>query len=252
MIYLPFTTMAWGLLGHRIVGQIADSYLTKRTKKAIKKILGNESVAMSSNWADFIKSNPSYGYLYNWHFVNLKGGLSEAEFHAKLDADTSTDAYTKINFITNELKNNKALDQDTKVMYLRLLIHIVGDVHQPLHIGHLEDKGGNTIKILWFGESENLHTVWDTKLIDFQQLSYTEYAEAINHPSKEQRQMWEGQPMQTWYWESYQLADKVYASIKEPDQKLSYKYNYDFIGPLNEQLLKGGIHLASLLNEIFN
>src|SRR5258705_5735043 len=130
-LYLPFCSMAWGVLGHRIVGQVADSYLTKNTKKEIYKILGNESVAMASNWPDFIKSDPAYSYLSNWHYINLKAGLSETELKAYLAADTVTDAYTRINWLSAQLKN-KDLEQDKKVLYLRLLIHIVGDIHQPL------------------------------------------------------------------------------------------------------------------------
>ena len=189
-VYLPFSSMAWGLLGHRIVGQIADSYLTKHTKKEIFKILGNESVAMSSNWADFIKSDPSLSYLSPWHYCDFKGGLNAEEFKAELDKDTAVDAYTKINFMVKELKN-KGLDQDKKAMYLKLLIHIVGDIHQPLHVGRPEDQGGNKIKVMWFGVSYNLHSIWDNQLINFQQLSYTEYAEAINHTTKAQRKEWQ-------------------------------------------------------------
>ena len=79
---LPFFAMAWGVLGHRIVGEIADSYLTAKAKAEIKKILGNESVAMSANWADFIKSDTSYRYLYNWHFINIEVGKTETELKA--------------------------------------------------------------------------------------------------------------------------------------------------------------------------
>ena len=250
LVYLPFSSMAWGLLGHRIVGQIADSYLTRYTKKEIFKILGTESIAMASNWADFIKSDPSLSYLSPWHYCDFKGGMNADEFKAALDADTSVDAYTKINFLVSELKN-KALEQDKKAKYLKLLIHIVGDVHQPLHVGHPEDQGGNKIKVLWFSVSYNLHSVWDNQLINYQQLSYSEYAEAINHTTKEQRKEWQNEPLSTWFWESYRVAEKIYAEIKQPDQKLEYRYNYDWLGPMNEQLLKGGVHLAGLLNEIF-
>lgn len=249
-VYLPFSSMCWGLLGHRIVGQIADAYLTRHTKKEIFKILGTESIAMASNWADFIKSDPSLSYLSPWHYCDIKGGLNADEFKNVLDTDSSTDAYTKINFLVSELKN-KALEQEKKVMYLRLLIHIVGDIHQPLHVGRPEDQGGNKIKVMWFGTSYNLHAIWDNQLINFQQLSYTEYAEAINHTTKEQREEWQQQPLSIWFWESYQLAEKLYAGIKQPDQKLDYKYDYDYLAPMNEQLLKGGVHLAGLLNEIF-
>ncbi|WP_460561807.1 S1/P1 nuclease [Ferruginibacter profundus] len=248
--YLPFSGMAWGVLGHRIVGQIADSYLTKKTKKAIAEILGTESVAMASNWPDFIKSDPAYNYLYNWHYINIKGGLSTDSVKAYLASDTATDAYTKINFLVDQLKN-KSLDHDKKVLYLRLLIHIVGDVHQPLHVGHADDQGGNKVKVNWFKDPSNLHTVWDTQLINFQQLSYSEYATAINFTTKESRRAMQEQPVSTWIVESYQLADKIYGDIKEADQKLDYAYNFKYVDTLNSQLLKGGVRLAGLLNEIF-
>lgn len=248
--YLPFQTMAWGVLGHRIVGEIADSYLTKKAKKEVYNILGTESIAMSANWADFIKSDPAYGYLYNWHFINISSGLSQEQFQAYLDSDTATDAYTKINFLKSELKKT-GLAPENKLMYLRLLIHIVGDIHQPLHVGRLEDLGGNKVKVMWFNDPANLHQVWDDKLINFQQLSYTEYAKAINHTSKEQRKEWQREPLGLWLYQSYQHAEKIYGDIKQPDQKLDYKYNFNNIAILNQQLLKGGVHLAGLLNEIF-
>ena len=248
--FLPFQSMAWGLLGHRIVGEIADDYLSKKAKKEIYKILGTESIAMSSNWADFIKSDPAYGYLYNWHFINFNSGLTQQQFQSYLDNDTATDAYTKINFMVAELKK-KDLSQDKKVLYLRMLIHIVGDIHQPLHVGRLEDRGGNNIKVLWFRDSVNLHQVWDEKLIGLQQLSYTEYATAINHTTKIQVTQLQNEPLGSWLFQSYQLAQKIYGDIKTPNQTLDYKYNFNYLDIVNNQLLKGGVHLAGLLNEIF-
>ena len=247
--YLPFASNAWGVLGHRIVGQIADSYLTPTAKKAILKILGTESIAMSANWADFIKSDTSMSYLSSWHYVDVDGGKSYAEFQSWLKKDTVTDAYTKLNFLIKELKN-KLVPQDKKAMYLKLLIHIVGDIHQPLHVGHPADLGGNKINVTWLGSPTNLHSVWDSKLIDFQQLSYTEYAMAINHTTLAQRITLQKQPLNDWIYQTYQVAEKVYGDIK-PDEKLSYVYNYKFIDILNQQLLIGGVHLAGLLNSIF-
>lgn len=248
-LYLPFSGMAWGALGHRIIGQIADTYLNKSAKKEIYKILGNESVAITSNWPDFIKSDPAYKYLDPWHYINLRSGLSETELKNYLAADTVTDAYTKINWLTAELKN-KELETEKKIFYLRLLIHIVGDIHQPLHIGRVEDRGGNGIKVNWFRDPSNLHTVWDSKLIDFQQLSYTEYVNSINFTTKALRKEWQAEPVSEWIWQSYRHAEKIYADIK-PDANLSYDYNFKFIRVVNQQLLKGGVHLAGLLNEIF-
>jgi hypothetical protein len=240
----------WGVTGHRVIGEVAYRHLTRRTRKRVRKILGNESIAISSNWADFIKSDTAMNYINPWHYVNVKSGLNYADFTAYLQKDTIVDAFTKINFMVNELKNNQ-LTMEKKQMYLRLLIHIVGDIHQPMHVGRLEDQGGNKIKVFWFNEPTNLHSLWDDKLIEFQKLSYTEYTENINHATSEQTTQWQSQTMPEWFFESYQLADTLYKGITQPDQKLSYRYNYDHVEMMNSQLLKGGVRLAGLLNEIF-
>ena len=247
-----FPSMAWwGLTGHRVVGEIAESYLTRKARTAIHEILGNESLGMASNWADFIKSDSNYNYLSPWHYINLKGGLSHAEVMNILAPDTGINLYAKLNFVIRELKN-KQLDKDKKVMYLRLLIHFVGDLHQPLHVGGQAGRsGGNRVRVLWFADSTNLHSVWDDKLPEYQKLSYTEWAKAINHTTKEQRLAWQKEPVIEWFYESYQLAQPIYAEITRPNQRLSYRYNFDHIETINQQLLKGGVRLAGLLNEIF-
>jgi len=250
IFYLPFHSMAWGLLGHRIVGEIADSYLTPQTKKEIKLLLGTESIGMVSNWMDFIKSDSTYKYLGNWHYINMESGFSQNEFQAFLDKDTSTNAYTKILFISKELKK-KILSHSTRSMYLKTLIHLVGDIHQPLHVGRPDDHGGNKIKVMWFNENINLHQLWDDRLINFQQLSYTEYARAINHTSKLQRNTWEKETLGQWLWQSYQYAENIYSDINT-DDKVGYSYNFKYIAIINQQLLKGGVHLAGLLNDIFD
>jgi hypothetical protein len=250
-LFFSFSSMAWwGLTGHRVVAQIAEGYLNPKARAAILSILGNETLAMASNWADFIKSDSNNSYLGPWHYLNVNGGLSKEEFQNWLKADTAVDAYTKINFLVAQLKN-RHLHIDKKKFYLRLLIHIVGDIHQPLHVGHADDQGGNKIKITWFSEASNLHSVWDDKLIDMQKLSYTEYTRAINHVSGKQLIDWQRQPLSDWLFESYEIAGNLYTEITQPDQKLGYRYNYDHLGTLNIQLLKGGIRLAGLLNRIF-
>lgn len=246
---LPVSSFGWGMLGHRIVGEIADSYLTPRAKAAIQKILGTESIAMASNWADFIKSDSAYEYLSSWHYVNINQGFTKNQLQEYLRKDTTTDLYTKINFLIKELKN-KQLSMDKKRMYLKLLIHFAGDAHQPLHAGHHDDQGGNKINMSWFGSPTNFHRVWDEQLVNFQQLSYTEYSNALNHTTPKQRLEWQKQPVSEWIIESYQIAQQLYSEVK-PDQKLSYGYNYEHIQILNERLLKAGVRLAGLLNQLF-
>nr|WP_067061330.1 S1/P1 nuclease [Mucilaginibacter sp. L294] len=250
IMYLPAQTMAWGTNGHRISGQIADSYLTAKARAAIKTILGNESIAMTSNWADFIKSDPQYKYLSSWHYIDFDKEYSYPEMQAFLKQDTAIDAYTKLTFLIGELKK-KNLPKANKLLALRMVIHIVEDIHQPMHTAHTADKGGNDIKLTWFNNQTNLHSIWDSQLIDFQQLSFTEYVTWINHPTIAQRTEWQKAPISQWLFESSQIATKIYEGVKDGDKVNVYKYNFDNIGTLNNQLVKGGVRLAGLLNQIF-
>jgi len=241
--------MAWGMLGHRIVGEIANAYLTPKARKEIQKILGNESMAMASNWPDFIKSDPAFKYLDAWHYVDFDRGVNFDQMQSALQKDTSVNAYNKLNFLISELRK-QSLSPEKKGMYLKLIIHIIGDIHQPLHVGYSDDKGGNDVKVIWFNEATNLHSVWDSKLIEYQQLSYTEYAKAINHSSETQRQTWIKGGLVNWLWDSYQITETLYKDVN-PGDKLSYRYNFDHIETLNKQLLKGGVRLDEVLNKIF-
>jgi hypothetical protein len=248
-LYAPLQSMAWGAQGHRICGQIASSYLTPKARKAIEEILGNESVAMASNWADFIKSDPAFSYLSTWHYIDFDKEYTYAEMQEYLDHDTNVDAYTKLQFLIGELKK-KDLSKENRLLYLRMLIHIAEDVNQPMHAARADDKGGNDFKVNWFNNPTNLHSVWDSQLIDFQQLSYTEYAAAINHTALAQRNEWQKAPISQWLFESNQIANKLYTEIK-PGDTLNYKYNFTHVAIVNQQLLKAGVRLAGVLNQIF-
>ncbi|BAU52012.1 S1/P1 nuclease [Mucilaginibacter gotjawali] len=247
--YLPLQSMAWGAQGHRICGQIASTYLTPKARKAIEAILGNESIAMASNWADFIKSDPDYNYLSSWHYIDFDKVLTYPEMIGYLNQDNNVDAYTKLQFLIGELKRNN-LSKENKLLDLRMLIHIVEDVHQPMHVAHADDKGGNDFKVNWFSTPTNLHSVWDSQLIDFQQLSYTEYAAAINHTTQSERAAWQKDPISKWLFESNQMAEKLYTEIK-PGDTLNYKYNFNHVDQLNQRLLMAGVRLAGVLNAIF-
>lgn len=248
-IYLPLQSMAWGPTGHRVVGEIASSYLTSKAAKEVQKILGNETMALASTWADFIRNDSNYNYLTAWHYVDVDKGTPSANLAIAMQKDTGANAYNRITFLVTQLKN-KSLSQADKLLYLRLLIHLVGDVHQPLHVSEHGDRGGNEIKVTWLGKPSNLHRVWDEDLILFQELSYTEYTKAINFCTEEQRKQWQKTPVADWLNESYGLNLKLHEEVKD-GAKLSYAYNFEHIKTVNERLLMAGVRLAGLLNEIF-
>ncbi|UKJ08143.1 S1/P1 nuclease [Solitalea lacus] len=247
-ILAPQTSQAWGKTGHRLIGEIADRHLTKKTKRAINKILGTESVAMVSDWSDFIKSDRKYDSTQVWHYINLEDGLTCEQIKEKCANDSVNLAFA-IRKMTSILKDQQS-SSELKKDALRFLIHLVGDANQPMHIGRPTDKGGNDIKMTWFKKTTNLHRIWDDDLIEFQDLSYTEYATALNHPTQAQIEACQSIDPSDWFCETYGLSRKLYQNA-EKETDIGYKYNYVFLSALNEQLLKSGLRLANVLNEIY-
>ena len=131
-----------------------------------------------------------------------------------------------------------------------MLVHLVGDLHQPLHIGEKKNKGGNSIQVQWHGKGSNLHRVWDSNMIEEWNMSYLELADNAKHLSKEQVKVLQKGDVLDWLNDTHKLTQKVYGSIKSGD-KLGYRYSYDYFPIVREQLQKGGLRLAKLLNEIF-
>jgi hypothetical protein len=243
------TCFCWGLTGHRVIAEIATHHLSKKAKKEIKKIIGKESLAWWANWPDFIRSDSTWNFASKWHYVDLAGHIGREEFMSGLKALQGETLYTQIPAMMAQLKD-KSLPVEKRRVALAFLVHLVGDLHQPLHVGRHDDQGGNKITVYWFGEKTNLHTVWDSEIVNSQQYSYTEYANLLDIASDDQVKAWQSGSLDDWFYESHVLSDSIYDASPN-ESKLSYRYNFDFQRVLNLQLLKGGVRLAELLNQTF-
>ena len=156
---------------------------------------------------------------------------------------------TAIETFTNILKNKKSPNSE-KVIALRFIIHLIGDLHQPLHIGYPDDRGGNTIKVSWFGNKTDLHHVWDDEIIKLEELSYTEYTKKLNTLSIKDISKWQSTGPLTWAKESRAYMPKTY-EFKEK-KHWEFEYSYKHLDFLNTRLKQAGIRLAGHLNNIFN
>ena len=240
-LLFPFL-YGWGKTGHRIVGKVAETYLTKNAKTQIKKLMGHHDLSRMSNWADEIKSDPEWKKANDWHLCTIPDGETyEKDKH-------SGQAVEKINEFVATLKNKKSKKEEKKIA-LKFIVHLIGDLHQPLHVGNGSDKGGNSVRIKWFNEPSNLHSIWDSKLIDFQKLSYSEYADYIL--LKEDRskiRKWQGDDIITYIHESRDLRNQCYNYSGE---NLKWEYFYKQKELLEKRLLQGGVRLSGELNRIF-
>ena len=235
----------WGQNGHRVTGEIATQHLTKRAKRKIDKLLKGQSLAFVSTFADEIKSDRKYREFSAWHYVNM--GLEES--YEAAEKNPKGDLVTAIAKCISVLKDPNSKESD-KVFYLKMLVHFVGDLHQPMHIGQKEDRGGNRIKVEWFGQGTNLHSVWDTKMIEAWNMSYIELAKNAKDLSKNQLKAMQKGSVEDWVNEVHEITKELYSSVKE-GENLRYRYSYDHFGTVRNQLQRGGVRLAKILNDIY-
>ena len=236
-------TYAWGPTGHRATGLVAEKHLTKKAKKALEQLLGGQSLAMASTWMDDIRSDSTFDYMADWHWVTIQDG----ESYEQSTKNPNGDVIQTLERVIQELKSGKlsAADQAQRV---KILIHLVGDLHMPLHVGGGADRGGNDIRVTWFRTDSNLHRVWDSDMIDDTRLSFTELAESLDKPDAAAIQKLQSTGVRDWAKESMGYRAQVYAY---GDGRLGYKYSYKNLPTVRTRILEAGIRLAGILNEIY-
>jgi hypothetical protein len=235
----------WGVIGHRTVGQVAAQHISKKTQIAMEDLLGGASLAYISTYADEIKSDDQYKAYNPWHYVNME--LDENYDSSK--KNSKGDIIHAIGKCIKVLKSKTASKKDNK-FYLKLLIHFIGDLHQPLHLGKKSDKGGNDIKIKWFGKISNLHRLWDSDLIDSSKLSYTELSKNLPRLSQVQQKQIASSPISVWIEETHAITKNIYKDLPK-NTNLGYRYRYENFETIRLQLLKAGLRLAYVLDDIF-
>ena len=236
----------WGKNGHRVTGKIAEKHLTKRAKRKIDKLLKGQSLAFVSTFADEIKSDRKYRKYSPWHYVNMKFDQTYETAEKNPQGDLVTGIDTCINVL-----NDENTSEEDKVFHLKMLVHFIGDLHQPMHVGLKEDKGGNDFQVQWFGKGTNLHRVWDTDMIESYDMSYSDLANNAKELTRNEIKALQEGTIIDWVNEVHEITKKVYKSAKK-GENLRYRYNYEYFPIVREQLQVGGIRLAKVLNDIFD
>jgi|SRR6266850_1596192 len=247
-IYLLFCLISadgfgWGPTGHRVTGLIAEHYLNSKAKKKIKHLLGQESLALVSTWMDDIRSDSTHIDMADWHWVTIETGMT----YDQSKKNPKGDVITTLERVIAELKSRRLTPQQ-ELEDLRILIHLVADIHQPLHVGCCDDAGGNRAKVKWFRSESNLHRVWDSDMIDDSRFSYTELVDALGEPDKLTVSVLQKNTVRDWVDESMTFRKQVY-DIGEGN--LGYKYNYKNFPIVKLRLVQAGVRLAGILNQIY-
>ena len=262
MLLNATNAFAWGPKGHDIVAAIAEQHLTRKAKKNISKLLDGKSIVYYSSWMDNIQNSPYWENGYNqtktWHYANV----DEGHTYQTMEKNENGDVVNKMEMLTDAMINRyDELTDSMKVDYLKMIIHMVGDLHCPMHAGRLSDRGGNNPKVKWFGQPTNLHSVWDSRMIDSaRKWNYTEWVDQLDIHNRKYRKSITAGDYEDWFTTTVTNAAKIYDYVEAisenlPEEELpnlSYQFVYDFSPMLEEQLLLGGYRLAHVLNTIFS
>ncbi|HXB09527.1 MAG TPA: S1/P1 nuclease [Puia sp.] len=251
-IAIAIFLLSWGVTGHRTVGKIAEKHLTPAAKAAVQELLGSESLADVSTWADEVRGQAEYRQTGPWHYINLPLGLNYTEFQQRVEGMSEENVYSALQKLEKEVVD-PATPREKKVEALKFIVHFVGDLHQPMHVSRAEDKGGNTVQLNFNGSGTNLHAVWDSKLIDRLGLSYEQLAEKVDQATPAQVSQWQKDPMVRWMWESYEITGKLYAEVDAMKSRaIDDTYYEEHIVTVQQRLEQAGIRLAGVLNNLFS
>jgi hypothetical protein len=246
LIAISVALISWGYKGHRAVATIAQKHLTSNTAYVVSAYLKGESMADVSTWADEHR-NPTTG---KWHFLNLPLGLNHQQFVDFVNQQSNDNVYGAI-LKEEAILKDQASTLDQRNSALKYLIHLVGDAHQPMHISRAEDKGGNTIQVRFDNAGTNLHSLWDSKLIDHEGLSEEQIAKQYDWANETQIKKWQADSPIEWLWESYQISTELYADIKA-GQTIDEAYYKKYIQTIHLRIDQAGVRLAGELNKLFN
>lgn len=246
MATLALSGWGWGQKGHDVTCFIAQNHLTPAATAAVDSLLEGKTMVYWANWLDNASHTPEYAYSKTWHYKNVNEGVRYEEMPAHPAGDAVTAIKSRI-----EILSDPDASKTDKQLALKMLIHIVGDIHQPMHMGHATDLGGNRVKLKYFGRDANLHSIWDSNLVESaHKWSYTEWSEQTDRISREAEAAYTSGTIDDWAKQSVAIAAEIYASMPA-GTNVSYDEVARWSPIIENQLLAGGLRLASILNSIF-
>lgn len=157
--FIPVSSFAWSGKGHRIIATIAYELLDRRIQDSLQKYLGNISIQDASTWMDDVRGNPAYHYLRLLHYINI-------EKNQMINDAPKPNIITELNLVIYQIINRTKYSKEQIATNLKILLHLIGDLHQPLHDGYSADRGGNKIPVTYEGTRTNLHYIWDRTIVN--------------------------------------------------------------------------------------
>lgn len=239
-------TFGWGKMGHNVVCYIAECNLDTTALRHVTDVLGGRSLVYYSSWMDSASNSREYAYTKEWHYFNMKRG----DRVATAKRSKSGDLLSAMTDIVERLKSEE-LSREDEFVALKMLIHLVGDMHQPMHLGREDDEGGNTVPVVYFTQSTSLHAAWDYHLVKgVREWSYTEWQREIDRLTPEERMIVVGGTMEEWIDATHEITNQIYRDTPA-ETRMFYDYLDRYTPVIEQQLLYAGLRLAAILNDIY-
>ena len=230
---------AWGPEGHAIVGKLALHFMNKDARESILKVLEGMPMDTAANWMDITKSNADYDFMRSWHYIDFDKGKTYTP-------SVDNNIINRLTLTFNELKHKNTLcDQQIKTDVL-VLLHLMGDLHMPLHTGYEEDLGGNRRMVQYDTmKTHNLHRFWDEDIIALNKITMEDCLVLYNPATDTAKKV----DFTNWMYESRSLLDEVYDL--QDGYIITPNYLQKAKGTVTKQLLLAGQRLAAVLEKLF-
>ncbi len=240
LIISPLKALSWGEKGHSMVAEVAFENLDSNTKKIVMDYLNGMTIEEAANWMDKIKSDHSYDYMKPLHYVNFDQG-------EEVKNNCCDNIISALTTTINELKNYKSMSKEEVKIKLCYLFHLMGDLHQPLHVGYGTDKGGNTYQVQYRGKGTNLHGLFDYGIIEKNDISLNQCLNAKKYSKLDLQEIRKGNPL-SWAKESRSFLTEIYNTN---GHTIESEYEVRNEEVIKEQIFKAGLRLAEVLKETF-
>lgn len=240
LLLYSLPAFSWGSKGHKIVAEIAKSRLSAAVIDSVNHYL-DDTWDEAACWMDEVNQDRTYDFIKPWHYVNIEKDKTYVE-------TKTPNIINELEFIVTALQNRKKYTREKTGLYIKILMHLIGDLHQPLHCGYYNDKGGNDLIVEYAGEQTNLHKVWDSGIIRGKDIDEKDCFYVIKTWSPEQISKIKQAGIIDCLNESRALLPQVY------DVKTKVNGKYAMAGALiiKDQLSKAGLRLEAFLELCFS
>lgn len=249
MVVFGQPAQAFGWLGHRLAGEVAEPYLCPESKVQLQQLNPSYAFVTAGSWADKVRYSDEWRYTRYFHYINVENDVFTTTTPRSAKGDVLSAIYKYRAKLTNPDSN-----YGQKQSAMLFLVHFVVDVHQPLHVGYARDLGGNKVPVKLDGRTTNLHSVWDTGLLQSEGQSIQEYSAALRALAEGQAEAWQADPPEVWVQESLNLRSGAYRFGRpgaDGKVRLSESYISESKEIIDLRLAQAGVRLAGELNAIW-